>query len=70
MSTLGIEAELRRLETDEERVLQWRRQALEQAGYPSRLALKLALRGEVDLHLAAGLVERGCPAETAARILL
>lgn len=70
MSTLGIEAELRQLETDEERVLQWRREALEHAGYPSRLALKLALRSDVDLHLAASLVESGCPAETAARILL
>ncbi|MCY4085434.1 MAG: hypothetical protein OXG37_00750 [Actinomycetia bacterium] len=70
MSTLDIEQQLRQLETDEERVLQWRRDALEQAGYPSRLALKLALRTEVDLHLASELLRRGCPADTAVQILL
>ena len=40
------------------------------AGYDQRHALKLALRPDVDLHLAVGLGRAGCPPETAARILL
>lgn len=70
MSTVEIEAALRLLETDQERVLGWRRERLESAGYSSRLALKLALNPDVDLHQAVALIERGCPAETAVQILL
>jgi hypothetical protein len=40
------------------------------AGYDQRLSLKLALRPDVDLHLAVQLGRAGCPPDTAARILL
>ena len=33
-------------------------------------AAELAARADVDLHLATELLERGCPAATALRILL
>ena len=50
--------------------LGWRRSSLLAAGYDQRLSLKLALRPDVDLHLAVRLGRSGCPPETAARILL
>ena len=55
---------------EDERVLSWRHATLLAAGYEARHALKLALRPDVDLHLAVRIRERGCPPETAARILL
>ena len=71
MAALGtIEHELDALQTEEERVLSWRRESLLAAGYEARHALKLALRPEVDLHLAVRLRRTGCPRETALRILL
>jgi hypothetical protein len=66
----AIAAELDALETEEERVLGWRWDSLLAAGYEDRLALKLSLRPDVDLHLAVRLRRDGCPAETAARILI
>ena len=48
----------------------WRRQALLRAGYDERAAAAIATRPEVDLHGAVDLVERGCPPDVAARILL
>jgi hypothetical protein len=69
MSTVELKAALRQLETDQERVLLWRRDRLETAGYSGRLALKLALNPSIDLHDAVMLIERGCPPDTAARIL-
>ena len=65
-----IAHELDALETEEERVFLWRQSSLLAAGYGLRLALKLALRPDVDLHLAVRLGRAGCPPETAARILL
>jgi hypothetical protein len=65
-----ITHELNGLETEEERVFSWRQESLLAAGYDLRHALKLALRPEVDLHLAVRLRRAGCPQETAARILL
>jgi hypothetical protein len=65
-----IARELDALQTEEERVLTWRRESLLGAGYDQRLSLKLALRPDVDLHLAVRLGRAGCPPETAARILL
>ena len=65
-----IAHELDALQTEEERVLTWRRESLLAAGYDQRLSLKLALRPDVDLHLAAALLTRGCPPATAADILL
>lgn len=57
-------------ETETERVEQWRAQELERAGYGPRDAAQLAQRGDVDLHYAIELVERGCTHELAMRILL
>ncbi len=57
-------------ETESERVERWRSQELERAGYPSRSALELAARNDVDLHVAVDLLRRGCPADLATRILL
>lgn len=62
-------AELREV-TEIERVEHWRLEALERAGYPHDAALRLAARHDVDLHRAIRLLESGCPAETAVRILL
>jgi hypothetical protein len=53
-----------------ELVLAWRIEALLAAGYPDGLAFQLAATPEVDLHAARELIARGCPTETAARILL
>jgi hypothetical protein len=57
-------------ETEAERILSWRLEELERAGYDARSAWELAERGDVDLHRAVGLVQRGCPTATALRILL
>jgi hypothetical protein len=57
-------------ETEAERVIRWRAEELERAGYEERAALQLALRTDVDLHKAMELLSLGCPAETALRILL
>jgi hypothetical protein len=70
MATIEVEEAVREIETEDERVLRWRQSELVRAGYDERLALKLALRRHVDLHVAVGLVRRGCPPDTAAKILL
>jgi hypothetical protein len=57
-------------ETESERIQRWRAHELERAGYSSHEAAELAGRLDVDLHLAVELLERGCPPETALRILL
>jgi hypothetical protein len=69
-ATHTITSQLDGLGTEDERVFSWRHASLLAAGYDHRLAFKLALRRDVDLHLALRLRERGCPSETAARILL
>jgi hypothetical protein len=51
-------------------VRRWRLQALVRAGYSPTDALVLSGNAEVDLHRAVELLERGCPVETAMRILL
>jgi hypothetical protein len=56
--------------TEDERVLFWRAERLERAGYDDLAVPQLAMGTEVDSHLAVGLVERGRPPETALRILL
>ena len=58
------------VETELERVERWRAEALERAGYSHLDAIELASRADVDLHDAIELLERGCPADLAARILL
>ena len=47
----------------------WRLTVLLDAGYPPNVADQLA-ESKVDLHAAVDVLERGCPATLAARILL
>jgi len=63
-------AELQIIETEQARVERWRAEALERAGYDLEAAAELAARPDIDLHLAISLLESGCPADTALRILL
>jgi ABC-type phosphate/phosphonate transport system substrate-binding protein len=48
----------------------WRAEQLEMAGYGAQAAAELAMRHDVDLHVAVELVAQGCPAELALKILL
>jgi hypothetical protein len=48
----------------------WRAEQLELAGYGAAAAAELAMRHDVDLHCATGLLADGCPAELALKILL
>jgi hypothetical protein len=48
----------------------WRAEQLETAGYGAQAAAELAIRQDVDLHVAVGLIGQGCPAELALKILL
>lgn len=52
-----------------ERVLDWRFDAFERAGFNPVASLALASSG-VDHHIAANLLANGCPHDTALRILL
>jgi hypothetical protein len=56
-------------ESEHERVLDWRFDALEKAGFNPVAALVLA-ESSVDHHVAANLLAGGCPHDTALRILL
>jgi hypothetical protein len=58
------------VETEQERVERWRAEELLRAGYDPAAATDLAARMDVDLHGAIELLERGCPADVAVRILL
>jgi rRNA processing protein Krr1/Pno1 len=73
------EPTLQTLEVDEEvavtrdpaaQVLGWRVEQLITAGFDSDAAFVLALDRTVDLHEAIALVRRGCPPQTALRILI
>jgi hypothetical protein len=64
-------AQFEDLRTDEAaEVLAWRFDALCRSGFDLDAAALLAANVEVDLHDAVQLVDRGCPPELAARILL
>ena len=67
MSAAEVELQV---ETEVERIERWRAAELERAGYTTGEAAELAARADIDLHLAVELLERGCPAGTALRILL
>jgi hypothetical protein len=54
---------------DDRVVVAWRFAELQRVGFDERVALELAMSPDVDLHLAIRLVERGCPTETALRIV-
>jgi hypothetical protein len=69
MSTTAPELDLD-YDAEAERVLLWREEELERVGYERETARDLAERAYVDLHLARDLLRRGCPADTALRILL
>lgn len=58
------------IESESERVERWRTDELLRVGFDFETAVLLAGEPGVDLHGAADLVERGCPPELAARILL
>jgi hypothetical protein len=63
---IAAETEIRETELVEA----WRAEQLETAGYGAQAAAELAIRHDVDLHIAVGLVARGCPHELALKILL
>ena len=56
-------------QTEQELVESWRAAELERAGYPPAAAVELAGRGDVDLHVAVELLQKGCTAELALNIL-
>jgi hypothetical protein len=58
------------LETELERVERWRAEELMRAGYDPAAAVELAMRMDVDLHVAVDMLQRGCPADLAVQILL
>jgi hypothetical protein len=67
MTTARIE--LRDENSEENRVTRWRLRMLLRAGFDDEQARTLALRRDVDLHDAVGLVRHGCPPDVAFRIL-
>jgi hypothetical protein len=62
-------AQIQITETEAERVVRWRAEELERAGYDSTTAAELAGRNEIDLHRAIELLELGCPVDLALQIL-
>ena len=48
----------------------WRAEQLEMAGYGAQAAAELAMRQDIDLHLALDLLASGCSADLALQILL
>lgn len=56
--------------TEDETIARWRLTELLRAGYQWAAAVQLAESREVDLHVATDLVHKGCPQDTALRILL
>jgi hypothetical protein len=56
--------------TEDDRVIHWRVDELERAGFAPQDVLRLALDPNVDLHLAVDLVAQGCPHHVALRILV
>jgi hypothetical protein len=60
----------RRPSNEEDRIILWRAEELQRAGFRPPIANALAAQRGVDLHLAVELVKNGCPHDTAIRILL
>ncbi|CAB4690705.1 MAG: hypothetical protein F2663_03430 [Actinobacteria bacterium] len=67
---MSLTEELEATETESARVERWRAETLMRVGYDAASAAGLAARSDIDLHRAIELIEAGCPAETALRILL
>ena len=59
-----------RTATEQERVIGWRLEELQRAGYGATVARRLARATSVDLHIAVDLLRKGCSPQIAARILL
>jgi hypothetical protein len=57
-------------ETEAVGVLRWRFDVLLRAGFVFEQAATVAAHVDVDLHRAVELIDRGCPTETAIRILV
>jgi hypothetical protein len=57
-------------DAEEEKVVSWRREELERAGYCQEQADAIACRLDVDLHQAVELLKGGCPIKLALGILL
>jgi hypothetical protein len=68
--TTAAEIQVDNREEEAERVRLWRLEELQRAGYERMMARSLAERSYVDLHLATALLRRGCPVDTALRILI
>jgi len=64
---IAAETEIRE---ETELVEAWRAEQLETAGYGAQAAAELAMRHDVDLHVAVALLVQGCGAELALKILL
>jgi hypothetical protein len=62
-------AEITITETEYERVVRWRAEELERAGFAPAAAAELAGRFDVDLHRAVDLLQKGCPPDVALSIL-
>jgi hypothetical protein len=58
------------IETETERVERWRMDELLRVGFDVEFAALIAAEPGVDLHAAIDMVERGCPPDLAAQILL
>ena len=57
-------------DTEEERIIRWRIEALTRAGYDWPASMMIAVRSDIDLHHASDLLRRGCPPDVALEILL
>jgi hypothetical protein len=57
-------------DTDAVGVLRWRIDVRLRAGFDFEQAATVAAHVDVDLHRAVELIDRGCPTETAIRILV
>ena len=57
-------------ETEAVEVLRWRFDVLIKVGFEIEEAAVIAANVEIDLHKAEALMRRGCPSETALRILI
>jgi len=55
---------------EKQRVVSWRAEELQRAGYTAFAADVLAVHTEVDLHRAVSLPRNGCPHDLALKILL
>jgi hypothetical protein len=58
-----------RTEEAADAIVDWRFDRLRRAGLASELARRIAIDGRYDIHQLLELVDQGCPAGLAARIL-